>query len=395
MGTVPASDNDYPAAARGRDGAVWVAYAAYRRGGEPDMAAAARGDFHTFFPTGNGDQIRLVKFDGRAWSAPMPVTEPLLDLWKPTVTIGGAGRVWIAWSQNIAGNWDIYRRNYDPARNQWSPIERVTSEPGSDINVVSTTDSKGIPWWAWQGRRGKHFQIFLTGGAAGSQPIAVTEKPANHWAPAIAADGKGNVYVAWDSYENGNYDVFLRRFHNGEAEPVVPVGTLKAFEARPSITVDPHDRVWIAYEMGGPNWGKDFGRMVPQSATSSDPMPRTGRPTARGRTGGDSLGIPLYQNRRIVVKCYADGRLQQPAANSATEMDALPRPKSFARLMTAADGRLWLLFRHHPLPGGMRETWAEYAMSFDGQTWSKPWMLADSDGILDNRPALRPTAPTA
>ena len=107
------------------------------------MAAAARGDFRTFVPTGNGDQIRLVKFDGKQWSAPLPVTEPLLDLWKPTVTVGGAGRVWVAWSQNVGGNWDIYRRSYDPAQNQWSPIERVTSDPGADINVVSTTDSKG------------------------------------------------------------------------------------------------------------------------------------------------------------------------------------------------------------------------------------------------------------
>ena len=101
----------------------------------------------------------------------------------------------------------------------------------------------------------------------------------------------------------------------------------------------------------------------------------------------------MYQDRRVVVKCYADGRLQQPAANPAAELDDLPRPKSFARLMTAADGRLWLLFRHHPLPGGVRETWAEYAMSFDGKAWSKPRMLADSDGILDNRPALAPFGP--
>ncbi|MGO8744521.1 MAG: hypothetical protein ACLQNE_00900 [Thermoguttaceae bacterium] len=109
------SDNDYPAAARGRDGDVWVAYVAYRRGGEPDMTAAARGDFRTFVPAGNGDQIRLVKFDGKEWSAPMPVTEPLLDLWKPTVAVGGAGRVWIAWSQNVNGNWDIRRGIPRPA----------------------------------------------------------------------------------------------------------------------------------------------------------------------------------------------------------------------------------------------------------------------------------------
>ena len=385
------SDNDYPSAARGRDGAVWVAYVAYQRGGEPDMAAAARGDFRTFVPTGNGDQIRLAKFDGRELTAPVPVTDPLLDLWKPTVTVGGAGRVWIAWSQNVAGNWDIYRRSYDPAQRQWSPIERVTSDPGSDINVVSTTDASGMPWWAWQGRRGKDFQIFLTSGAAGAQPIAVTDKPANHWAPAIAADSKGNVYVAWDSYENCNYDVFLRRFHNGEAEPIVPVGTLKAFEARPSIAVDPQDRVWIAYEMGGPNWGKDFGRMAPKSAPPANAG--AGGGALGRRLPGDGVGIPLYLNRRVMLKCYADGRLQQPQASPAVELDNLPRPKSFARVMTAADGRLWLLFRHHPLPGGLRETWAEYAMTYDGKAWSQPRMLANSDGILDNRPALAPFGP--
>ena len=276
--------------------------------------------------------------------------------------------------------------------------------PGSDINVVSTTDAKGNAWWAWQGRRGRHFQIFLIGGDAGGistprQPIVVTEKPANHWAPAIAADCKGNVYVAWDSYENGNYDVFLRRFHNGEAEPVVPVGTLKAFEARPSLAVDRQDRVWIAYEQGGANWGKDFGRMVPKSAVLPKAALDAGQNVAIGqagpnrRTGDDGMGIALYEARRVVVKCFADGRLQQPAADPATEMDTLPRPKSFARLMTAANGRLWLLFRHHAFANGWHETWAEYAMSFDGKTWSKPRMLSNSDGILDNRPALAPVGP--
>ena len=223
----------------------------------------------------------------------------------------------------------------------------------------------------------------------------MTEKPANHWAPAIAADSKGNVYVAWDSYENGNYDVFLRRFHNGEAEPVVPIGTLKAFEARPSLAVDPQDRVWIAYEMGGPNWGKDFGRVVPKSARSGQSQcqersrPDRVRRVRRRRRGNSAL--PESAGRGEVL-C----RRAAPATGRQSggwKWTTSPRPKSFARLMTAADGRLWLLFRHHPLPGGMRETWAEYAMSFDGKAWSKPRMLADSDGILDNRPALAPFGP--
>ena len=182
----------------------------------------------------------------------------------------------------------------------------------------------------------------------------MTDEPANHWAPAIAADRKGNVYVAWDSYENGNYDVFMRRFHDGEPEPVVPVARSRPSRpgrAWPSMR---QDRVWIAYEQGGPNWGKDFGRVVPKSAA----IRRTAKAKLRrGRIGparrpATAWAFRFIRSRAVVVKCYADGRLQQPAADPAAAWNELPRPKSFARLAVADDGRLWLLFRHHPLPGG-------------------------------------------
>ena len=33
---------------------------------------------------------------------------------------------------------------------------------------------------------------------------------ANEWNPAISADGGGRVTIAWDSYRNGDYDIFAR-----------------------------------------------------------------------------------------------------------------------------------------------------------------------------------------
>jgi hypothetical protein len=373
----PGTDNDHPAAARRPGGDVWVAFVAYTSGGETDMAAAKEGRFDSFTPRGNGDQIQLIRFDGREWSAPLPVTAPRQDLWKPSVAVDGSGKVWVAWSQNVEGNWDIYRRSYDSATAQWSAVERMTTAPGSHINVVSATDAGGNVWWAWQGRRGKNFQIFLAQGTAGTSPIPLTDQPANHWDPAIAADSKGNIYVAWDSYENGNYDVFMRRVHAGQPAAVIPVATTANYETRASLAADRADRVWIAYEQGGVNWGKDFGnrKVVPKSADY------------RQAEGADGLGIPLYNGRRVVVKCCADEQIQSPA-DPATAWSSLPHPKSFARLAVAADGRLWLLFRHHPLPSALRETWAEYAMPFDGKNWGPPRMLTDSDNLLDNRPAV-------
>ena len=74
------------------------------------------------------------------------------------------------------------------------------------------------------------------------------------------------------------------------------------------------------------------------------------------------MGIPLYKTRRIAVKCYAEGRLQRPAADVEAACKGMSRPKGFPRLAVAADGRLWLLLCDHPLPDGVRENWAEYAI---------------------------------
>jgi hypothetical protein len=392
---VAPSDNDYPSLTRGRDGTVWAAFVAYTHGGEPDMEAAARHDFRSLVPAGNGDQIRLARFDGRQWSAPMAVTANLLDLWTPSVAVDGAGRVWVAWSQNTGGRWQIYRRAYDPAAGSWAAVEQVTHEPGSQINVVSATDSQGGVWWAWQGRRGKHFQIFLLGSAAGAQPIAVTDQPANHWDPAIAADSHGLVYVAWDSYENGNYDVFLRPFRDGRGEPVLPVANSSDFEARASLAVDRQDRVWIAYERGGANWGKDFGREAPASIGGGMRKKAAKALDLADEAGesADGRGIPLYRSRHVVVKCYAEGRLQQPAAELSKVLAEIRHPTSFARVFCGEGGRVWLLFRHHPLPSGAGETWAGYAISYDGRAWTLPYLLPDSDNLLGNRAAAVPLGP--
>ena len=156
------TENDYPSAARGPDGTIWVAYVAYQRGGEPDMAAAARAISAPSFPRATAIRFSLVHFDGKSGPRRLPVTEPLLDFgsppWRSTgrAACGSPGASkWAAIGTSIAAATIRPRTN-------GRPIERVTTDPGSDINVVSTTDSKGHVWWAWQGRRGKHFQIFLT-----------------------------------------------------------------------------------------------------------------------------------------------------------------------------------------------------------------------------------------
>ena len=109
------------------------------------------------------------------------------------------------------------------------------------MNPVAATDAKGRVWVAWQGAREGAFRILerhQTG--SGWSPEARVSVQANScWTPAIAAAADGRVAIAWDTYEKGDYDVWLREFDAGGApgEPK-PAATSPQYEARPAITYE-------------------------------------------------------------------------------------------------------------------------------------------------------------
>jgi hypothetical protein len=179
------------------------------------------------------------------------------------------------------------------------------------------------------------------------------------------------VFVAWDTYDKGNYDVRLRDV--GRDSAVITVADSARFEARPSLAVDKLGRVWIAYEQGDEQWGKDFA--------SVDAFRKVGL--------AKNPGSALYVKRTVKIKCLADGKLSAPASGSSPNFGTIgDRNKSVPRLAFDGDGALWLFVRHHPLPGGAGEVWVSSALRFNGESWDPPRRLTSSTNLLDNRPAL-------
>ncbi|MCS7168282.1 MAG: hypothetical protein RMI91_03990 [Gemmatales bacterium] len=372
------TEDDFPALARGADGTVWLAYVEYLPGRPYVLERILAGNFEELEPQGNGDLVRLAKFDGQAWSPGLPVSDDPADVWRPTVAVDGRGQVYVAWAEQREGNWDIYYRVYTPSAGTWSPIQRLTTAAGTDFNVVATNDAAGRVWLAWQSWRQGQFDILATvleNGRPRSDPVVISDSDANDWSPSLTADRRGRVYLAWDTYAHGNYDVRLvvldaqtgQRL--GEA---LAIAATPAFEARPHIVCDAQDRVWIAYEQGDELWGKDF------ATEQFKRIPLTG-----------NLGAPLYRNRTVQVKCLANSKLHRPAADLQGYLKkSAVRNRSLPQLVVDRAGGVWLFFRMHPLPGGAGEVWYSYATRYDGQSWGPLRRLAQSAGLLDNRLGL-------
>ncbi|WP_180540420.1 DUF3604 domain-containing protein [Nevskia soli] len=410
-------EEDFPAAAAGKNGEVWVAYIQFHHNPEHNALRAALDsppkDFSKWKSPTGGDQVFMRKYANGKWGDPIPVTESGLDAFKTSIAVDGQGRPWVFWSQNARfpsriPNFEIFARVM-PGGQPGKRIQ-ISNDPGNDVAPVAATDSKGNVWVAWQGwRNGKAAILAATQSGSEFGPAQIVSKaPANQWNPAIAADQKGRVTVAWDTYRNENYDIYMRTAVDGNWGPETPVAATARYEAYPSIAYENTGRLWIAYEEGGKGWGKDFGAYT-------------------------TPGVAVYQGRAIRVRGFEpDGRVVQTVTDPGASLPGFPsihfdkgglqkdfekldpdpenaktrKPdtgarnmqnarNNFPRLTVDSSGRIWLAVRSaHPVfwsPIGT--VWTEFLISYDGKGWTNPIFLNHSDNLLDNKPALVSTQP--
>lgn len=360
--------DDYPSVAVAPNGASWLVWQSY---------------------SGGFDEVRIRKLD-KSWRTFSRVPGSTGDVWRPQVAVDAELRPWVAWSQQVDGNFDIYARNLDERTGRWSDLVRLSAHPGPDFDHHLIADSRGWLWVVWHGFRDGSSDIFLRfhDGSRWSAEIRVSNHPANDWEPRVAADRQGTAFVVWDSYRNGNYDVFLRTLARGELGPVTAIAATDRFEAHASVAVDLDGRVWVAWDEGASNWGKDSGPTIDPQWISRGRELWTSwidRPS--------SPGARLYESRKINLCVLNDGGRLQPKAALGQALAAAGIPDhDFPQLLVDPQtGRIALLFKRWNHVRwteslGFRPVYWEHAVAFyEGDRWSSVETLPESWGRVSAR----------
>ena len=112
-----------------------------------------------------------------------------------------------------------------PDQGKVDRVERVTSARYSDFHVRAAADSDGNVTLVWQSFRNGQADIYaqrLTESHWGPA-VRISPSDANDWEPAVALDSGGRAWISWDSYHGGSYDVFLASFDGKEATDPVAI----------------------------------------------------------------------------------------------------------------------------------------------------------------------------
>jgi hypothetical protein len=323
--------NDEPAMAMADDGSVYVAWNSFRDGS--DSLQIAR------FQPGGGELGRV----GQWQVAGGPETYLL----GPAAVSAGS-RVYLLYAAEIDGNWDVYAVACGPdgpAR----PVA-VGGSPGVDVNPAAAWHADTL-WVAWESNRDDGRQIFAASISQGkvSEPVAVSAARYSSYKPAVAVSDNGEVSVAWHSFRDNNYDLFLRR-RSAEGKWGEELRLTRA------PGVDRHPRL---LHCGGELW------LVYENAVVEEYY--VGRTNFRrlvvAKVEGDALLVPRqYRQSPLWERCEA------------------------ASLAFDRSGRLWVAFLKPRLP---RAGWDTYLTCYDGARWLPAQAISSHKG-LDRRPSLVP-----
>ena len=219
---------DFPALAIAPDGAPWFAWTAYRDKADEVIVIGAGRVHHV---SGRGDhfapQSRSIRRDGFMWSTPVD-----------------------------AAAYQLFETVY--ARGNWSQPSQLTRAEGSSLWPKLVAGRSGHVALTWQGfRNGESAALAkVWNGRSWSSEQRVSEPGSNAWTPSLAYQGD-KLWVVWDSYRSGNYQIYARQLDG----PVTRVTKGEGFCVRPSIAIVGGAPI-VAWEESDPLWGKDFAYLT-------------------------------------------------------------------------------------------------------------------------------------
>jgi hypothetical protein len=333
---------------------------------EPSIAASPSGAVSVAWVgyRDRADRVFLRTLTGATWSAEEEVSPQAGDIFRCSAVSGAGDSTWVFWSQRKEQTWQIWGR--EKRQGSWRGAQLI-SGAGTNTFHRAASNPRGEIAVVWQSFREGQSDIYLRVLRAGawSAEIKLSESKANDWEPAVAVASDGSVHAAWDSYDKGNYDIFYRSWREGQASPVRAVTTSPNFQAHASIAVDAQNRPWIAWNESGVNWGKDQGFLIP--------VP---------------LSVPLHQERWLGLVMWDGKEWREPAQKPAV----FGRNAEHPQLMFDGAGGLGLMFRKWTRRAsrtiGSPIVWENYWTRFDGARWADPQPLAQSGSWIEKHAGL-------
>jgi hypothetical protein len=341
----------------------------------PSFAVGGNGDLHLVWTDMRGgfeSPYTARSADGMTWSTPLKVGDSTFrafdqqdNQYDGTVTAsrGGLNAVWLDFRNQ---SWDVYGARSSDGGTSWQSSRRVDHSPGSgegfpvenlDQDPAIITLPSGRLLAAWSDARGRRVDrgiVVSRSDDVGAMWIGDVpadgsgDLEADQWGPSLAADGDGNVTLAWQDQRLGFNQIYAARSTDGGETfaPAFRVAASSADQWQPAVAVAPDGSAAVAWSEGTGGgarrvrvafWKK--GRVA--RVVDADPRAPAGVRQARPRLAfsGGNFAVAWQDDRAgdwdVLVSTFGSG-----APRVARADDGPPGAQARLPVLASFGGRL-------------------------------------------------------
>lgn len=148
------------------------------------------GDYEIFYAT---------KAPGGPWSTPTNISRSSKWSYWPSVAVGAAGSVHVAWHDNTPGNWEALSAS-KPPDGAWSHPTNISESVGTSFIPVLVVEEDGSVRAVWQDNASGNWEILSASRPVGgfwSSPVNVSNSQGVSAPFAAAKAPEGSLRVVW------------------------------------------------------------------------------------------------------------------------------------------------------------------------------------------------------
>lgn len=187
--------------------------------------------------------------------------------YKPSLGLDAAGSIYMIWRDDRRGHADIFFARSEDGGKSFSKNLLLNDDTGWAYqgNPSIGVSPEGLVYAAWSDDRNENGDIYFTvsrdRGRSFGRNLRLNDDTGksvqSH--PTVSAGAGGLVVVAWEDFRNGRSEVYLARSKDAgktfEPNRRVLSGAEGTVQVSPSIAVDPHGRIAVAWAQFRPQTG--------------------------------------------------------------------------------------------------------------------------------------------
>lgn len=267
---------------------------------------------------------------GTTWASDVKLSNTLNNSLQPDIAVDSKHGVHVTWSdyESSVALWEIYYVKGSNYGNTWTSQARVTNNTGHSYDAVVAADGNSYRMWAdnYSGSWEIYGQKSPNYGSTWYVTRQITHSGSAAWSPAMDISSRGNFYLVWTDYRDGNAEVYYMTSSDTNKE--IRVTTNAGLSIYPKIAIysnkahivwsDNRDGDWEIYYRGldiGPS-SSTKGLTVAAKSSSQLELSWTASESDvdhykiyRSTSGGFSIDQDTLENEIFVASSFTNSCL--------------------------------------------------------------------------------------